>query len=171
MFGVKFIKVQPTTYLLQYRHGKVIREGVGLSFFYYAPTTSLVAVPVASTDTPFIFQETTADFQAVTLQGQVTYRVSDPKRLAGLLNYTLAGSYGQTYVSEDPEKLPERIIHVINVLARAELQKLSLREAIRASDELVEAVKARLIASPEITSLGLEVLGLSILAIKPTPET
>src|SRR4029434_1224768 len=104
MFGIKFIKVQPTTYLLQYRSGEVVREGLGLSFFYYGPTTSLVAVPVASTDAPFIFQETTADFQSVTIQGQVTYRVSDPKRLAALLNYTLA-SYGQSYASEDPDKL------------------------------------------------------------------
>jgi len=170
MFGIKFIKVQPTTYLLQYRGGHIVREGLGLSFFYYAPTTSLVAVPVASTDTPFIFQETTADFQAVTIQGQVTYRVGDPKRLAAMLNYTLARD-GETYAAEDPNKLPERVIHVINVLARAELQKLPLREAIRASDELVTAVKGRLVGAEEITALGLEVLGLSILAIKPTPET
>jgi hypothetical protein len=127
-------------------------------------------VPVASTDTPFIFQETTGDFQSVTIQGQVTYRVNEPKRLASLLNYTLARD-GETYDSEDPEKLPERVIHVINVLARAELQKLPLREAIRASDDLVKSVKAGLTASVEINSLGLEVLGLSILAIKPTPET
>jgi hypothetical protein len=146
------------------------RSPRGLSFFYYSPTTSLVAVPVGSTDTPFIFQETTADFQTVTIQGQVTYRVSAPKQLASLLNYTLKPD-GETYVSEDPEKLPERIIHVINVLARAELQELPLREAIRASDDVVKTVKAGLVGSQEITSLGLEVLGLSILAIKPTPET
>jgi hypothetical protein len=125
---------------------------------------------VVSTDTPFIFQETTADFQSVTIQGQVTYRVSEPKRLAALLNYTLARD-GETYVSEDPDKLAERVVHVVNVLARAELQRLPLREAIRASDELVKAVKVGLSASAEINSLGLEVLGLSILAIKPTPET
>jgi hypothetical protein len=170
MIGLRFIKVQPTTYVLQYQRGKVVREGLGLSFFYYSPTTSLVSVPVASTDTPFIFQETTADFQTVTIQGQVTYRVGQPKRLAALMNYTLARD-GETYRSEDPAKLPERIIHVLNVLARAELQKLPLRDAIRASDELVKVVKAGLTASDEITSLGLEVLGLSILAIKPTPET
>lgn len=170
MFGIKFIKVQPTTYLLQYRGGEIVREGLGLSFFYYSPTTSLVAVPVASSDVPFIFQETTADFQTVSIQGQVTFRVGEPKRLAGLLNYTLARD-GETYASEDPEKLPERVIHVINVLARAELQKLALREAIRGSDELVKAVRAGLAASAEMTLLGLEVLGLSILAIKPTPET
>ena len=170
MFGVRFIKVQPTTYLLQYRKGKVVREGLGLSFFYYSPNTSLVAVPVGSAEAPFIFQEATADFQTVTIQGQVTYRVSEPKRLAGLLNFTLA-PYAQGYASEDPEKLPQRVINVVNVLARAELQKLPLREAIRASDTLVQTVKAGLIKSDEITSLGLEILGLSILAIKPTPET
>jgi len=35
----------------------------------------------------------------------------------------------------------------------------------------VTAVKERLVGAEEITALGLEVLGLSILAIKPTPET
>jgi len=170
MLGLRFIKVQPTTYLLQYRKGKVVREGSGLSFFYYSPNTSLVAVPVGSAEAPFIFQEATADFQTVTIQGQVTYRVSEPKRLAGMLNFTLAPR-GQSYESEDPDKLPQRLINVVNVLARAELQKLPLREAIRSSDTLVQSVKAGLIKSDEITSLGLEILGLSIVAIKPTPET
>jgi len=35
----------------------------------------------------------------------------------------------------------------------------------------VTTVKERLVGAEEITALGLEVLGLSILAIKPTPET
>ncbi len=170
MFGIQFIKAQPTTYLLQYRAGQVVREGAGLSFFYYAPTTSLVAVPIGSMEVPFIFEETTADFQTVTIQGQVTFRVNEPKRLAQLLNYTLAPN-GHDYLSEDPEKLPDRVIHIINVLARTELQRLPLKEAIRASDRLVQAVKAGLVNSTELLALGLEVLGLSILAIKPTPET
>jgi hypothetical protein len=170
MIGIRFIKVQPTTYLLQYRGGKVVREGLGLSFFYYAPTTSLVAVPVGSADVPFIFQETTADFQNVTIQGQVTYRVNDPKRLAALMNFTLAPN-GHGYASEDPKKLPERVVNVINVLARAELQKLTLREAIRGSDGIVDLIRKRLATAEEIASLGLETLGLSILAIKPVPET
>lgn len=170
MFGIQFVKAQPTTYLMQYRRGKIVREGTGLAFFYYAPTSSLVMVPVGSADVPFIFQETTADFQTVTVQGQATYRVADPKRLAALMNFTLAAN-GHGYASEDPRKLPERILHLINVLVRAELQKLALREAIRATDTIVETVKTRLTGAEEIASLGLEVLGYSILAIKPLPET
>ena len=170
MFGFRFIKIQPTTYLLQYRNGKVAREGAGLSFFYFAPNTSLVAVPMASTDIPFIFEETTADYQTVTIQGQVTYRVSDPKRLAALMNFSLDKN-GWAYISDDPQKLPQRVINVVKVLARAEMQKLSLRDSLRASNELVQAVRAGIAGSPELASLGLEVLSLSILAIKPLPET
>ncbi|ACB74329.1 SPFH domain-containing protein [Opitutus terrae] len=170
MFGFRFIKVQPTTYLLQYRKGHLVREGTGLAFFYYGPTTSLVAVPTASNEVPFIFEETTADFQKVTIQGQITYRVADPKKLAALMNFTLAPN-GQSYASDDPEKLPQRLINIVNVHARAQIQRLPLRQAVRESDGLVEALRPKLVAAPEVAALGLEILGFSILAIKPTPET
>jgi hypothetical protein len=170
MFGIRFIKIQPTTYLLQYRRGKIVREGVGLAFFYYAPSTSLVAIPIGSTDVPFIFEEPTADYQTVTLQGQISYRVVDAKKLAGLMNFSLAAN-GRDYASDDPEKLPQRVINLVHVLARAELERLPLREAIRAAAAIVQEVKQRLGASEEVASLGLQVLGFSLLAIKPTPET
>lgn len=170
MFGIRFIKIPPTTHVIQYAGGRVVREGTGLSFFYYAPTTSLVAVPVASTDVPFIFEEQTADYQSVSLQGQITYRIAQPKTLAALMDFTLAPN-GRGYASEDPEKLPQRVINLMHVLARAEIEKLPLRQALRASEPLVAAIRGQLAAMPELGALGLEVLGLSLLAIKPTPET
>jgi hypothetical protein len=170
MFGLRFIKIPPTTHVIQYRGGKVVREGAGLSFFYFSPTTSLVAVPVGSADVPFIFEEQTADYQSVSLQGQVTYRIADPKMLASLMDFTLE-PHGRGYASEDPEKLTQRVINLVHVLARAEIGKLSLRQALRAAEPLVGAIRAQLGTLPELSALGLEVLGLSLLAIKPTPET
>lgn len=170
MFGVRFIKVQPTTYLLQYKKGRLVRQGLGLAFYYYAPTTSLVAVPVASNDAPFMFSETTSDFQEISLQGQVTYRVIDPVKVSALLNFTLEPS-GNRHVSDDPEKLPERVVNVVRVLARKQIELLPMRQALRASDRIVNNLRTDLSASPEIVALGLEIIGLSILAIKPTPES
>jgi regulator of protease activity HflC (stomatin/prohibitin superfamily) len=170
MFGFRFIKAQPTVYLLQYRKGRLVREGTGLSFFYFAPITSLVSIPVASVDMPFIFQEVTSDFQEITIQGQVTYRVRDPQKLSQMLNFALDWR-GLRYVSDDPQKLPQRIINRIQVLMRVELQGLSLRKALQASDVLVAKVLKQLTASEDIDSLGIEILGLSILATKPNPET
>jgi regulator of protease activity HflC (stomatin/prohibitin superfamily) len=170
MFGTRFIKTQPTTYVLKYVNGQLKSEGQGLAFFYFAPTTSLVAIPMESVDVPFIFKQGTGDFQEVDIQGQVTYRVVDPKKLAQLLNFTLANN-GLNYVSNDPEKLPPRLINLIHVLMQSIISKSSLRETLNATDSLVTAVKAGLVGSPEVTELGLEVLGLSILSIKPKPET
>jgi hypothetical protein len=170
MFGIRFIKTQPINYLFQYKKGRLVREGMGLAFFYYAPTTSLVLVPMASTDAPFIFNEVTADFQEISIQGQATYKIVDPQKVAQLLNFNLDAST-QNYVSDDPQKLSQRVINVIQVLTRKELQGLTLRQAIKASDTLVQQVSAGLSQSKEIASLGIEVIGLSILAIKPNPET
>ena len=170
MLGIRYIKVQPTTYLLQYQKGRLVREGLGLAFFFYGPTTSLVAIPVASSEVPFIFEETTSDFQTVSIQGQITYRVADPKKLAALMNFTLAPN-GQSYASDDPNKLPQRLINIVNVQARAKIQRLPLRQAVSESDALVAALRPLVADSPEITALGLEILGFSILAIKPKPET
>lgn len=170
MLGFRFIKVEPTDYVLQYKRGNVVREGAGLAFFYYAPTSSLVRVPVGSVDVPFIFEEVTADFQKVTVQGQVTYRVADARALSQLMNYTLAAN-GKTYTSEDPQKLPQRLINNTQVLTSASLKSMNLKDALGGSDRLVKLVKEGLAGATSIRAMGIEILGLSILAIKPTPET
>ena len=112
MFGLRFIKIAPTTHVIQYSGGKVVREGAGISFFYYSLTTSLVAVPVGSTDVPFIFEEQTADYQSVSLQGQITYRIAEPKKVAGLMDFTLEPS-GRSY--RFPTNSPVRTKAILHV--------------------------------------------------------
>jgi hypothetical protein len=169
MFGIRYIKLPPTTYVLQYSNGEVRREGPGLSFFYFAPTATLVAVPVASTDVPFIFNDVTADFQAVTVQGHLTYRVTDPKRLAELLDFSLQP--GGRYATEDPDKLPLRITHAAQTAMRAEVQSRPLRTVLVDADAIAQRVFTALAASPALEALGVQVLGFTILAVKPVPET
>jgi hypothetical protein len=170
MFGIRFVKTQPTTYVLQYKGGKVVREGAGLAFFYYAPASSLVAVPVASRDQGFIFEQVTADFQTVTVQGQVAWRVAEPQRLASMLNYALRPD-GRGYESDDPEKLAQRVVNVVEVLSKQVVKDLPLRDVLRAADATATRVTRELERHPEVKSLGLEILGVAILAIKPAPDT
>ena len=166
---LNFMKVPPTTYVLQYKHGKIKREGAGLSFLYYAPTSTIVTIPMASADVPFVFQEATADFQSVSIQGQLTYRVSDPKRLSSLLDFSV--DKRRTYFSDDPRKLAERLVHTLQTLTRSITQRLALRDALVSYDAIVAEALAKLRESEAVSTLGIEVLTLSILAIQPTPET
>lgn len=170
MLAIRYIKSDPSTYLIQYRGGSIRRKGVGLSFFYYAPSTSLVAVPVGSQDAPFMIKESTSDFQEVTVQGQVVFQVRDPEKLAQMMNYTLDAA-GAAYVSQDPEKLSGRIINLVEVLVRAEIQQMGLRAALSAAKQLVSTIRDQLRASPVLSELGVAVIDLAIQAVRPAPET
>ncbi|WP_434512292.1 SPFH domain-containing protein [Desulfitobacterium sp. AusDCA] len=170
MFGYRFIKFQPSEYVLKYRNGKIVKEGPGLSFFYYAPTTSIVVVPVGSVDAPFIFEEVTSDFQTVTVQGQITFRIVDQKKMVELLNYTL-DIKGKGYVSDDPQKLSQRVINIVRVLTKKNLESLQLKDAIKSSEVLAMGILNAIRQYEEIDWLGIEILGLSILAIFPNKET
>jgi len=163
-----FVKMPPTTYVLEYRNGVVRREGAGLSFFYFAPRTTIVAVPLASTDAPFAFTEVTADFQTVTLQGQMTYRVADPRKLAALLDYSVdaAGEHR----SDDPDKLTERLVHAAQIATRSVTQRMTLREVLVGGEAIGPKVLAQLRAADAVTGLGVEILDLVLLSLKATPE-
>ena len=163
-----YSKNPPTTYVLHYQNGVVRREGAGLAFWYFQPSSTIVAVPLASRDAPFAFSEVTADFQPVTLQGQLTYRIAEPRRLAGLLDFSVRAS-GQ-FVSDDPEKVPDRLVQTAQIFARKVVERLTLREALVSSDTMVADVVTGLRQSETVAMLGVEILALTILAIKPTPD-
>lgn len=169
MLGFQYIKFPPTYHVFHYSNGKLVRSGVGLGFYYYKPFATIVAVPLASADVPFIFNEITADFQAVSVQGQLTYRVQDATKLSAILNFTVAGA-PEKYVSEDPQKLGQRLVNLLQVLVRADIQRLPLREAIYASETIAASVFSSLSSSEALDPLGVEVMALSIQAIRPVPE-
>ena len=174
MLNINYIQVDPTTFLIQYKNGLVKRQGNGLAFWYYTPTTSLVAVPSGTTDLPFIFKELTKDFQEVSVQGQLVYRIADPEKIAELMNFTLkpeSNSNNLQYRSDDPNKLCNRIINLVQVKMRTAIEQLNLRQSLTASKGLVQKIKLELVDSDVLSKLGIEVIDLSVIAIKPTPET
>src|SRR5262245_41161739 len=128
MFGIRFLKVPPTTYVMHFKNGRAVREGAGRSFIYFAPRAEIVQIPLAGIDVPFVFNEVTADFQDATIQGQLTYRITDPKRLAAVLDFSV-DTRGD-HRSEDPSKLNDRLIHAAQTLARTYTQRSKLRDLL-----------------------------------------
>ncbi|HEX8155716.1 MAG TPA: SPFH domain-containing protein, partial [Thermoanaerobaculia bacterium] len=163
-----FAKFGPTEYVIHFQKGRVRREGRGLSFFYWVPTSSIVSVPVASSDVPFVFQLLTSDFQTVTAQGQLTYRVVEPRKLADLLNFTV-NAVG-AYVSRDPEKLDQRLVNEAQTAAATAVAERPLRDALRSADEIGAAIMNGLRGSESTQMLGVEPVRVSIISITPTPE-
>ena len=168
MFGIKHIKFDSMTYVFYYKKGKVRKEGRGLSFYYFSLNSTIAAIPLGSNDLPFIFDESTNDYQTVNIQGQITYKISNPKTLSDVLNFTV-NNRGQ-YIKNDIEKLNQRIINEAQTTTSSFIHEIKLKDAIRSAKTIEGKILEGLKTSQAIGMLGIEVLGANILAIKATPE-
>ncbi|HVR40657.1 MAG TPA: SPFH domain-containing protein [Thermoanaerobaculia bacterium] len=164
----RFAKFQPTEYVIHYSAGKVKREGRGLTFFYWQPTSSIVTVSVSSADLPFVFNDVTRDFQTVTIQGQLTYRIGDPRKIAELLDLTVAAN-GQ-YLKRDFEKIGQRLINEAHTATTTFVASLTLKEALRSAEALASAIMNGLTQSASVQALGIQPLAVAIVAVSATPE-
>ena len=168
MLGINHIKFDSMTYVFHFKKGKVLKEGRGLSFFYFEPNSSIVAIPIASNDLPFIFHESTIDYQRVAIQGQISYKIEDPKRLADVLDFTV-NSLGN-YKKNDNEKLNQRIINEAQTSTSSFIHNIKLKNAIRSAKEIEKNISEGLKVSDTISMAGIKILGINILSIKASPE-
>jgi hypothetical protein len=168
MFGIKFIKFDSMTYAIHFKNGKVKREGRGLSFYYYSPTSSITAIPLGSKDIQFIFNESTKDFQTITIQGQITYKIENPTQLADSLDFTL-DKY-RRYKEENFEKLNQRLNNEAQTSTSSFIQGLSLKEALRSAKIISQNISEGLKKSNSAKILGVDVLSVDVLGVRATPE-
>jgi regulator of protease activity HflC (stomatin/prohibitin superfamily) len=166
---VGYFKGQPTEHVIKFSSGRVAREGQGLAFFYLKYNTQLVVVPTSSMDANLVFNEVTSNFQTVTIQGQFTYRIHNPKRAAELLNFTMDPATHK-HVSNDPDRLAQRITNIIQMETRAEIQQLSLEEVLSQYQSIAAKVQGQIKSSALLDPLGVELLSVYFVSAKPTPE-
>jgi regulator of protease activity HflC (stomatin/prohibitin superfamily) len=169
VFGIGYFKAQPTEFVQKVAGGRIKREGQALSFYYLKRRTSVVVVPVSSADAAFVFNEQTGNYQAVTIQGQLTYRIIEPRRTVEMLNYVI-DPQTRMHVSQDPERLKQRIIVTVQMETRRQVEGRPLEgvlgNAASISAEVQEEVRSRDLLAP----LGVELLSLNFTSVSPNPE-
>jgi regulator of protease activity HflC (stomatin/prohibitin superfamily) len=169
MLNIGYFKGLPTEYIIRYSGGKVRDAGQGLAFFYFRYNTQIVAVPTTSNDASFVFNEATSNFQLVTIQGQFTYRVRDPRKTAELLNFSIE-PVKRTYLASDAERLGTRITNALQMETRAAIQGRTLEQVLSAYETIAAEVFERARSSPVLEPLGVELMAVTFIAAKPTPE-
>ena len=169
MLGIGYFKAEPTEFAKVTVDGSVKRDGLGVSCFYLAHRASFELVGTTSIDQPFEFMETTADNQTVTLQGGFVYRVTEPPKVLKVYNFAI-DPRTKEYLSEDHEKLPERMLQIIRAGARRKVQETSLEKILVSSDSLSEDVFKTIPQSPALVNFGVSVEVLYFSSIQPQPE-
>jgi regulator of protease activity HflC (stomatin/prohibitin superfamily) len=166
---INYYKGEPNSYVLSHRNGKLVQHGAGINFYYTPLTTTLAIVPLASQESQFIFNETTANFQEVSIQGSLIYRLSNPIELAKRLDFTVTPRK-HAYKTEDPQQLVQRVVNSVQAHTRSEVMQRSLEQALSEVKDLSSVVFEKVAKAPELTRLGIVLEGLHITAVKATPE-
>lgn len=167
---VRHLRGTPTTHVRHLRRGAVAHEGVGVSFFFRPLSAVLSEVPVDDRELPLLFHARTADFQDLAVQATVTYRVVDPVLTGTRLDFAVDPDTGR-WRSSPLEQLGGVLTesaqqHALDLVARRTLQEV-LRNGVAA---VRDAIVAGTATDQRLTDIGIGIVEVRVVALRPEPE-
>lgn len=167
---VRHLRGSGTAHVEQIRNGQTVRAGVGASFWFRPLSAVLNEVPVDDRELPLMFHARTSDFQDVTVQATVTYRVTNPSTAAGRIDFSIdpdTGLWRSTPLDQVAGLLTESAQqYAIDLLATGDLTT-----AMAGGVGPVRSVIADGLASDaRLTETGIAVVGVRVVAVRPEPE-
>lgn len=164
------LRANPTAHVRHIRKGKLVHDGPGLAFWFRARTAALSEVPVDDREQPLLFHARTLDFQDITVQATVTYRVVDPALAATRLDFSIdpdSGVWRATPLEQVGGLLTELAQqHALDLVAQ-----MSLRQALaEAMSSLRERIATGLGGDSRVTETGIGVVDVRVVAVKAEPD-
>lgn len=170
IFGLRHRRTEPSIHVLQFRRGKCIRSGRGLSFWFTPLWTSVFEIPCDDREQTFLFHARSRDYQDITAQGVVTYRVVDPVRLAKRIDFSIDLASGR-YQKLPLEQLSELLVNAAQQHAWQYLAENDVRELLAEGvGQVRDRIEAGLNADQNVTAMGLEIVSVRVVGVGPTAE-
>lgn len=167
MFG--YFKGTPEYHVIRYRNGQIRQHGRGISFWYPTLGTTIALVPVTALDNPFIFTETTSNFQDLAIQGSVAFRIVDAVKASANYDFSTR-SRGSAAFGDGRQKIAERLVLAIQGHARAAISRMTLAEALAEATRLGDLLTVELGKDTIVASAGLTIESVHISSVRPQPE-
>lgn len=167
---VRQLRADASSYIQHFRKGKRVRAGRGLAFWFLPDGASIAEVPLDDRQMPFILKGQSADFQELTVQGTVVWRVSDPQGLGDRIDFTIDLKTGLS-LSEPLGQIEGVLVGLVRQFTYAYLQERGVRDLLTAGvAPLQEIVAANLAGEPTLPGMGLEAVGVTISSLAPSSE-
>ncbi|MBL8952408.1 MAG: band 7 protein [Myxococcaceae bacterium] len=166
----RHLRAEPTSHVLFWKDGALKREGRGLAFWFLPLGTSLAEVPLDDREITFCFRARSRDFQDVTVNGVIGYRITDPALLARHIDFSIDPASGGW--NEEPlDRLAGLVTSLAQQLASTAIAKKPLTALL---DEGVgamrDAIHEGLTTDRAFSSIGVEIGSTRVSSIAPTPE-
>lgn len=169
-FGVRHIRSEASFHVIHYSGGARVRSGRGLSFWFLPLSASVAEVPVDDQELSLLVQSRSADFQAISAQLSVTWRVLDAERLADRVDFSV-NLAGGAWVRQPLDKISGLLGQTVQQVATDYIVRTPLAELLEKGVEaLTVRVRQAFGEASGLLELGLTVVNVAVPAIRPSPD-
>ncbi|WP_371477691.1 SPFH domain-containing protein [Kitasatospora sp. NBC_00315] len=169
-FGMRHLRAAPTAHIRHLRKGVLAHDGTGLAFWFRPLTAALSEIPVDDRELGMLFHARTADFQDLTVQATVTYRITDPAVAATRIDFGIDTRTG-SWRAAPLEQLGNLLTETAQQYALDLIARIPLADAlVRGVTAVRERVTTGLTAEPRLTETGLAVIAVRVIALRPEAE-
>lgn len=167
---LRHLRGTTTTHVQHVRNGKTVHAGTGAAFWYRPLSAVLSEVPVDDRELPLLFHARTADFQDVTVQATVTFRLTDPAVAAARIDFSIDPDSGQ-WRATPLDQVAGLLTETAQQYALDLIATTDLTSALAAGVAPVrQAITAGLAGDGRLAETGIAVIGVRVVAIRPEPE-
>ncbi|MGJ6980488.1 SPFH domain-containing protein [Aestuariimicrobium soli] len=167
---VRHLRGSSTAHVEQIRDGRTVRSGVGRSFWFRPLSAVLNEVPVDDRELPLLFHARTSDFQDVTVQATITYRITDPGAAAGRIDFSIDPGNGR-WRGTPLDQVGGLLTETAQQYAVDLLATVDLTTALAGGVGPVRTVIAEgLRADERLAETGITAVGVRVVALRPEPE-
>lgn len=170
-FGfVRHLRSEANVHVIRFHKGSATRNGRGIAFWFLPHSASIAELPMDDRDMVLFFKGRSKDFQAITVQGNLTWRVADPNVLGARVNFSIDLRTG-IYTEKPVEQIETLLTGMSQQLATQYFAQAALQDLLNAGIEPLRArLEESLNAMARLTAMGIEIVAIRLSAIAPTAE-
>lgn len=169
-FGLRHLRSTPTGHIRHLRRGRLVHDGAGLAFWFRPLSAAISEVPVDDRELAVLFHARTSDFQDLTVQATITYRIADPNVAAGRIDFSIDTATG-AWTGEPLDQLSTLLTETAQQHALELITRTALADALVSGIPTVRrAIAEGLGGDARLTEIGLAVIAVRVVAVRPEAE-
>jgi regulator of protease activity HflC (stomatin/prohibitin superfamily) len=167
---MRHLRADAGVQVMRFRNGRPIRSGRGLAFWFVPHRASISELPMDDRDMVLFFKGRSKDFQAVTVQGNLTWRVADPNVLGTRVDFSIDLKSGR-HTAKPVEQIEALLTGMSQQLATQYFAQGTVHDLLNAG---IEPLRVRLEqglgGSERLAAMGIEIVAIRLAAIAPSAE-
>lgn len=170
LLWIRHLRAETSSHVLAYRKGVLRQKGRGLAFWFWPMHAAIAEIPIDDRDQAFLFAARTRDFQEITVQGVITYRLTSAELVAERIDFSIDLRTG-THRKQPLDQLAALLTGLAQQAALQHIAQAPVQQLLTDGFEVIQRkIEAALAEDPSLTELGIGVVDVRIQDLTPAPE-